>query len=121
MASAGLREVAELFQVSLATVENARRRYRRTGDAALKTPELKPRGLLDLATRQKLARWVQEQPDVMLAELQVRLAQQCHKVQTALVPREEARRRLSEMLALRDEPVEYLSSLQGMVIQEKPY
>lgn len=72
------REIAELFQVSLATVENVLRHYRRTGDVAPKTPELRPRGLLDLAARQQLARWVQAQPDVMLAELQARFAQQCH-------------------------------------------
>jgi transposase len=68
------REVADLFQVSLATVENVLRRYRRTGDVTPKVPEWKSRGLLDPAARQQLARWVHEQRDVMLAELQARFA-----------------------------------------------
>jgi len=72
------REVAELFQVSLATVENVLRLYRRTGDVAPKAPEFSPKGLLDPAAKQQLVRWVDAQPDVMLAELQARFARQCN-------------------------------------------
>lgn len=70
------REVAELFQVSRATVENVLRRYRRTGDVAPKPPSSGAKSLLDTAARQQLAGWVHDQPDVTLAELRERFAHQ---------------------------------------------
>jgi transposase len=68
------REVAELFQVSQATVENIWRLYRRTGDV---TPQrLHRMGApvrIDEKAREQLRRSLENQPDMTLAELQERL------------------------------------------------
>jgi transposase len=69
------REVAELFQVSLATVENLLRRYRRTGDVVPQARLHPGRPVrVDQATRERIRQWVQEQSDLTLIELRERLA-----------------------------------------------
>jgi transposase len=69
--------VAELFQVSQATVENILRLYRRTGDV---TPQqLHRRGApvrIDEKAREQLRRSLENQPDMTLAELQEQLVRQ---------------------------------------------
>jgi hypothetical protein len=60
------REVVERFEVSLATVENLLRLYRRTGDVTPQTPAGGPRGALNAEAREQLRQWVKQQPDVTL-------------------------------------------------------
>lgn len=68
------REVAELFQVSLATVENILRLYRRTGDVLPQTPHrLGPAVRIGDKAREQLRRSLESQPDMTLAELRERL------------------------------------------------
>jgi transposase len=68
------REIAEVFDVSLATVENLFRQYRRTGDVTPQTHKGGPGGILDAAAREQLRQWVTQQPDITLAELRERFA-----------------------------------------------
>lgn len=71
------RQVAELFQVSLATVENLLRLYRRTGDVTpqrQRPPGRPPR--FDATVQAQIRHWLADQSDLTLAELQDRLAQQ---------------------------------------------
>src|ERR1700688_1897692 len=68
------RMLADLFGVSLSLVERLLRRYRTTATVALKqraTPSSTRR--LDDAVRQQERQWVQEQPDLTLAELAERV------------------------------------------------
>jgi transposase len=67
------REVAEAFEVSLATVENLLRRYRQTGDVAPQARRVQTPALLDATDREQLRHWVQEQLEVTLGELRERL------------------------------------------------
>lgn len=66
------REVAELFEVSLATVENILRLYRRTGDVMARQ-RLHPGPPIRAASRERVRQWVADQPDLTLAELRERL------------------------------------------------
>jgi transposase len=68
------REIAEVFEVSLATVENLFRRYRRTGEVAPHTHKGGPGGALNAQAREQLRQWVKQQPDITLAELRERFA-----------------------------------------------
>lgn len=69
------REVAELFQVSLATVENILRLYRRTGDVLpQRRKRLGPVVRIDDKAREQLRRSLENQPDMTLAELREQLA-----------------------------------------------
>jgi transposase len=66
------REVAEFFQVSLATVENLLRLYRRTGDVApQRHHRIGPPIRIDENAREQLRRSLAHQSDMTLAELQV--------------------------------------------------
>jgi transposase len=68
------REVAEYFQVSLATVENIFRLYRRTGDVSPRKPDhLGPPARIDDKAREQLRRFLAKQPDMTLAELRQQL------------------------------------------------
>ena len=68
------REVAELFQVSRATVENIFRLYRCTGDVIPRQhAHAGPPIRVDAAARERIREWVEEQPDLTLAELRERL------------------------------------------------
>lgn len=68
------REVAQLFQVSLATVENLLRLYRHTGDVIpRKRLHSGPPILVDAAAREQIRQWVEQQPDLTLLELRERL------------------------------------------------
>lgn len=67
------REVAEAFEVSLATVENLLRRYRQTGDVAPQARRVQTPALLNAADREQLRHWVQAQPDATLGELREQL------------------------------------------------
>lgn len=67
------REVAELFQVSRATVENILRLYRRTGDVIPREhAHAGPPIRVDAAGRERIRQWIEEQPDLTLAELRER-------------------------------------------------
>lgn len=68
------REIAEVFEVSLATVENLFRLYRRTGDVTPHTHRGGPGGALDAEARKQLQQWVKQQSDITLAELRERFA-----------------------------------------------
>jgi transposase len=71
------REIAELFGVSQSFVERLLMRQRATGDCAPKPP---PSALstrkLDEASRQQIRQWVEQQPDLTLAEIAERLHMQ---------------------------------------------
>ena len=68
------REVAERFQVSLATVENILRLYRRTGDVSVQRHHrIGPPIRIDEKAREQLRRSLTHQPDMTLAELQQQL------------------------------------------------
>jgi transposase len=68
------REVAEFFQVSLATVENILRLYRRTGDVLpQRRQRLGPVVRIDDKAREQLRRSLEHQPDMTLAELREQL------------------------------------------------
>jgi transposase len=72
--SGSQREVAALFQVSLATVENILRLYRRTGDVAPRRHHRRgPPIRIDDKAREQLRRSLANQPDMTLAELQQQL------------------------------------------------
>jgi transposase len=72
--TASQREVAALFQVSRATVENLLRLYRRTGDVLPRQPaHTGPPIRVDAAARERIRQWVEQQPDLTLTELQQRL------------------------------------------------
>lgn len=67
------RAVAEFFGVSLSFVEGLLRRVRRSGELAPLRRRPGPHTKVDEASCQCLQRWVQEQPDLTLAELAARL------------------------------------------------
>jgi transposase len=67
------RQIAELFGVSQSFVEKLLQRVRRTGQAAAKRQGGKRPARLDLAARERVRQWVQEQPDLTLEELADRL------------------------------------------------
>jgi|GraSoiStandDraft_53_1057289.scaffolds.fasta_scaffold83629_4 transposase len=67
------REVAELFSVSLSFVESLWRHYRRSGELVPHRQKCGRHPLLDDACREQLGRWLQQQPDLTLQELQARL------------------------------------------------
>jgi transposase len=72
-----LRELADLFLVSLSCVERLLRRYRTSGSLRPKPHAGGPRPLLDADACQRLRDLVREQPDATLAELQARLGISC--------------------------------------------
>jgi transposase len=72
-----LRELADLFQVSLSFLVRLLRRYRDTGSVAPKPHAGGPQPVLDDHSVQELLRLVREQPDATLAELRDRLGVPC--------------------------------------------
>src|SRR5262245_27807271 len=72
-----LRELADLFQVSLSFLVRLLRRHRDTGSVAPKPHAGGPQPLLDEHATQELLRLVRAQPDATLAELRDRLGIPC--------------------------------------------
>lgn len=72
-----LRELADLFAVSLSCIVRLRRRYRAAGSLLPKPHAGGPCPLLDADACQRLRDLVREQPDATLAELQARLGISC--------------------------------------------
>jgi transposase len=72
-----LRQIADLFLVSLSCIVRLLRRHRATGSCLPKPPAGGPVPLLDEATCQRLLALVKDQPDATLAELQARLGVPC--------------------------------------------
>lgn len=70
------RAVAEFFGVSLSFVEGLLRRVRRSGELAPLRKRPGPHAKVDDDSCQCLARWLQEPPDLTLAELATRLQAQ---------------------------------------------
>lgn len=82
------RAVAEFFGVSLSFVESLLRRVRRSGELAPKRKRPGPQAKIDDGACQRLESWLQEQPDLTLAELAEKLqAQGCPPVSTPTVCR----------------------------------
>ncbi len=71
------RAVAELFGVSRTFVEGLLRRYRRSGELVpvRRRPGRQPK--IGEASREQLRHWLQQQPDLTLAELAHRLQTGC--------------------------------------------
>ena len=67
------RTVAEFFGVSLSFVEGVLRRVRRSGELAPLRRRPGPHAKVDEDSCQCLERWLQEQPDLTLAEMAERL------------------------------------------------
>jgi transposase len=70
-------DIAQFFGVSISFVEKLLRIYRCSGELE---PPRKPPGrhtAIDLASRQQLVAWLQQQPDLTLAELTERLHSHC--------------------------------------------
>lgn len=67
------RAVAEFFGVSLSFVEGVLRRVRRNGELVPPRQRPGPRAKVDEGACQRLAHWLEEQPDLTLAELAARL------------------------------------------------
>jgi len=67
------RAVAEFFGVSLSFVEALLRRMRRSGELAPLRRRPGPQAKVDDDACQRLARWLEDQPDLTLAELAARL------------------------------------------------
>ena len=67
------RAVAEFFGVSLSFVEALLRRMRRSGELAPPRRRPGPQAKVNNDACQRLARWLQDQPDLTLAELAARL------------------------------------------------
>jgi transposase len=63
-----------VFEVSLATVENLFRLYRRTGEVTPQTHQGGPGSALNAEAREQLRQWVRQQSDITLAELRERFA-----------------------------------------------
>ncbi|CAM3905003.1 hypothetical protein POHY109586_24470 [Polaromonas hydrogenivorans] len=63
------RAVAEFFGVSLSFVEGLLRRVRRSGELAPPRQRPGPHARIDPTGCQRLAHWLQEQPDLTLVEL----------------------------------------------------
>jgi transposase len=72
-----LRELADLFLVSLSCIVRLLRGYRASGSLLPKPHAGGPRPLLDADACQRLRDLVREQPDATLAELQARLGIPC--------------------------------------------
>src|SRR5882672_8513149 len=72
-----LRELADLFLVSLSTIVRLLRRHRVSGSLLPKPHAGGPCPLLDADAEQRLRDLVREQPDATLAELQERLGIPC--------------------------------------------
>ncbi len=70
------REMAELFHVSVAFVQNVLRRWRETGQLAAKPPAGGFPAAIRGPVADRVAQWVAEQPDLTLAELCARLGRQ---------------------------------------------
>jgi transposase len=82
------RAVAEFFGVSLSFVEGLLRRVRRSGELVPLRRRPGPHPKVDEDACQRLERWLQEQPDLTLAELAERLqADGCPVVSTPTVCR----------------------------------
>jgi transposase len=72
-----LRELADVFSVSLSCIVRLLRRHRATGSSLPQPHAGGPRPLLDEDACQRLRALVREQPDATLAELQGRLGVPC--------------------------------------------
>lgn len=72
-----LRQLADLFLVSLSCIVRLLRHHRATGSCLPKPPAGGPVPLLDADACQRLLALVKEQPDATLAELQARLGVPC--------------------------------------------
>lgn len=72
-----LRELADVFLVSLSCIVRLLRRHRTTGSSLPQPHAGGPRPLLDEDACQRLLALVREQPDATLAELQARLGVPC--------------------------------------------
>jgi transposase len=72
-----LRELAEVFLVSLSCIVRLLRRHHATGSCLPQPPAGGPHPLLDEDACQRLLALVREQPDATLAELQARLGIPC--------------------------------------------
>ena len=72
------RAVADFFGVSLSFVEALLRRLRRSGELAPLRRRPGPHAKVDDESYQCLQRWLQEQPDLTLAELAARLQADGH-------------------------------------------
>jgi len=72
-----LRELADLFLVSLSCIVRLLRRHRASGSVLPKPHAGGPRPALDAGACQRLLALVREQPDATLAELQARLGVPC--------------------------------------------
>jgi len=72
------RAVAEFFGVSLSFVEGLLRRMRRSGELAPPRRRPGPQAKVNNDACQRLARWLQDQPDLTLAELAARLQAEGH-------------------------------------------
>lgn len=72
-----LRDLADLFLVSLSSIVRLLRRYRASGSLLPKPHAGGPCPLLDAAACERLHALVREQPDATLAELQARLGIPC--------------------------------------------
>lgn len=73
-----LRELADLFLVSLSSIVRLLRRYRASGSLLPKPHAGGPCARLDADACQRLQNLVREQPDATLAELRERLGIPCH-------------------------------------------
>jgi transposase len=67
------REIAECFGVSLSFVEKLLQQVRTTGNAAAKKQGRGPSTRLNTATQEQVRHWVEQPPDITLAELADRL------------------------------------------------
>lgn len=113
------REVAECFQVSLATVENILRLYRRTGDVSPhRRQRLGPVVRIDDKAREQLRRSLKNQPDMTLAELREQLARKNGlRVSTSRICRVlqqmGLRRKKRRSMPVNETPRAYLRSVSG--------
>ena len=71
------REVAELFGVSRSFVESVLRRFRRSGELVPVRKRPGRHAKISTASCDKLRQWLQDQPDLTLAELAQRLQRDC--------------------------------------------
>jgi len=101
-----LRELADLFQVSLSFLVRLLRRHRDTGSVAPKPHAGGPQPLLDEHATQELIRLVRAQPDATLAELRDRLGIPCSlmTIARALKRQRITRKRKARRAQQRDTP-----------------
>src|SRR4051812_43624807 len=71
------QEVADLFHVSVAFVQNVLRRWYQEGQLAPRPHSGGPSATMDGPVLARIERWIARQPDPALAELCARLERQC--------------------------------------------